>query len=67
MAHRIMTSGRGGSLSSSASRIEFERPIETHAATAHQSSGKHDIVCALCGVCFAIGNAEARLNRMKNQ
>ncbi|HHT8899009.1 TPA: hypothetical protein ACT5B8_001718 [Burkholderia cenocepacia] len=51
----------------SAFRPDIERAIETRAATAHQSWGRHDIVCALCGVCFVIRNAPAELNRKKKQ
>ncbi|MEK6358193.1 MAG: hypothetical protein V4765_02375, partial [Burkholderia cenocepacia] len=56
-----------GCLSSSASLPDIERAIETHAATAHQSAGRHDIVCALCGVCFVIRNEPTGLNQTKQQ
>ncbi|GAU04640.1 hypothetical protein BSLA_02f2401 [Burkholderia stabilis] len=43
----------------------IKRAIETHAATAHESSVRRCIVCALCGVSFVIRNAPTELNRKK--
>ncbi|WJN73945.1 hypothetical protein OH687_26905 [Burkholderia anthina] len=67
MMRRVVMHGGCGRLASLASRAEIERAIETHAATAHQSCGRHDIVCALCGVCFVICNEPTELNRTKKQ
>ncbi|MBY4668127.1 hypothetical protein, partial [Burkholderia contaminans] len=48
-------------------RARIGRAIETHAATAHKSFVRHDIVCALRGVFFTIRNASMRLNRNRKQ
>jgi hypothetical protein len=67
MMRRIVARCGCGCRLPEASRPDIERPIETHAATAHESSGQRDIACALCGVFFVIRNEPKELNRTKQQ
>ncbi|MBY8603588.1 MAG: hypothetical protein IOC39_03060 [Burkholderia sp.] len=67
MMRRIVANYDDGRRLPKASRPNIKRPIETHAATAHESSGQQDIVCALCGVSFVIHDEPTGLNRTRQQ